>query len=357
MAVYIVTGKLGGGKTLCSVGIIRDALLQGRKVATNIDLNVEHLLPWQRKNITVFRLPDQLSADSFEVIGSGNNSYDEEMNGLLVLDEGGLSLNSRDYREKGRKEFIKWGVHSRKMGWDMYIIIQHIDALDKQIRDLFGEHVVTCSRFDRMRLPLVGGLLQFLGFKGTYGKLHQATCRYGQNHQAMVTWRKRFVGNDLYQAYDTRQTYDPENGAGVTQLLSPYLVKGRYHNRRDELRNFYRRLWNDYALFEVKGLSLFFCAALLGGWVHASFTEPDIVTAAAPVEQGTEMVISLPVEIDSDVIEPEPEIDPWEGAYISSYLGNTKTKDYKYWFRDLFGQALRKPADFTWFRFRLVRQY
>ena len=90
-----------------------------------------------------------------------------------------------------------------------------------------------------------------------------------------------------------------------------------------------------------------FCAALLGGWVHASFTEPDIVTAAAPVEQGTEMVISLPVEIDSDVIEPEPEIDPWEGAYISSYLGNTKTKDYKYWFRDLFGQALRKPADFT----------
>ena len=40
MAVYVVTGKLGNGKTLITVGRIRDALAQGCRVATNLDLDL-----------------------------------------------------------------------------------------------------------------------------------------------------------------------------------------------------------------------------------------------------------------------------------------------------------------------------
>ena len=40
MSVYCVTGKLGNGKTLVSVGRIRDALKKGLRVATNLDINL-----------------------------------------------------------------------------------------------------------------------------------------------------------------------------------------------------------------------------------------------------------------------------------------------------------------------------
>ena len=44
MAVYVVTGKLGAGKTLVAVGKIKDKLNQGCKVATNLDLNLDKLI-------------------------------------------------------------------------------------------------------------------------------------------------------------------------------------------------------------------------------------------------------------------------------------------------------------------------
>lgn len=342
MAVYIITGKLGGGKTLCSVGLMRDALLQGRRVATNIDLNLEHLLPWQRKNVTAFRLPDKLSSDSFEMIGHGNPDkngiIDEEQNGLLVLDEGGLALNSRDYREEGRKEFIKWGIHSRKNGWDMAIVIQHIDALDKQVRDLFGEHVVTCSRLDKMRIPMFGRVLQLMGFKGTMGKLHKATCRYGQQHQAPETWVKWFQGKDLYDAFNTRQTYDPDDGSGVRQYLSPHLVKGRYHSRNEELKSGLKSTWQIYALAPVGRLSVFFCAMLLGGWSHAKiFVDDAMAVQAAEVTQ-TEISMQSVQHLET----PEEVFDPWEYAVISSYIGNTKKDSHSYKFRAA-GLAIEPP--------------
>ncbi|WP_303314291.1 zonular occludens toxin domain-containing protein [Dickeya fangzhongdai] len=40
MAVYVVTGKLGSGKTLVAVGKIQEKLVSGCKVATNLDLRI-----------------------------------------------------------------------------------------------------------------------------------------------------------------------------------------------------------------------------------------------------------------------------------------------------------------------------
>jgi hypothetical protein len=354
MAVYIITGKLGGGKTLCSVGLIRDALLQGRRVATNIDLNLEYLLPWTRKNVTCFRLPDRLSEQSFLTIGHGNPALengliDENNNGLLVLDEGGLALNSRDYREEGRKEFIRWGIHSRKNGWDMAIIIQHIDALDKQVRDLFGEHVVTCSRMDRMRIPGVGWILQGLGFKGTFGKLHKTTCRYGQQHNAPETWVKWFQGKDLYAAFNTRQVYDPDDGSGVSQYLTPWHIKGRHHSRREEFKNGIKRFWQIHALAPVGRLSVFFSALLLGGWLHATYFVDEV---QATIEHPKNVVSAVDPQTQTkttiETINSEPEqIDPWDFATISTYIGNVKNGYGIYKFR-IANQSVNLPDDFDY---------
>ena len=107
MAVYFITGKLGSGKTLVSIGKIRDTLNKGCKVATNIDLNLHKLISSKSKNSVVYRIPDKPTLIDLENIGIGNTTYNEEKNGLLVLDECGTWFNSRSWGDKSRQD-----VHS-----------------------------------------------------------------------------------------------------------------------------------------------------------------------------------------------------------------------------------------------------
>ena len=95
MAIYIVTGKLGSGKTLAAVGRIRDYLRQGRRVATNLNLRVEHLLGSGNRSASVVRLSDKPTVPELEVLGLGASELNEERYGLLVLDELGSWLNAR----------------------------------------------------------------------------------------------------------------------------------------------------------------------------------------------------------------------------------------------------------------------
>lgn len=71
MAVYAITGKLGSGKGKASIDQIRRYLRAGKRVATNCDLFLEHLMP-QRDRSTVIRIPDKPSAVDLYMIGSGN---------------------------------------------------------------------------------------------------------------------------------------------------------------------------------------------------------------------------------------------------------------------------------------------
>lgn len=72
MAVYVVTGKLGGGKSIMSVARIQERLQKGCKVATNLDLNLVALLGRKAKQSRVLRVPDKPCLDDLLAIGKGN---------------------------------------------------------------------------------------------------------------------------------------------------------------------------------------------------------------------------------------------------------------------------------------------
>lgn len=205
MSVYAITGELGTGKSLLCVSKIRDALLQGRRVATNLDLRLEHLVGPKRAR-DVLRLPDFPTRADLDFLGKGCEEYDEKRFGLLVLDEAATFLNSRDYRQDGRTDVIKWLLHSRKLRWDVFLIIQDLGMLDKQIRTAFVEHVVKCKRADRIGVPFLSGALSALGVgRVTFPQIHFAIVRYGTGPHALVVDRWIYLGGPLYQAYDTSQ--------------------------------------------------------------------------------------------------------------------------------------------------------
>jgi len=227
MTSFVVTGKLGSGKSLVTVGKIFDYLAQGRKVATNLNMNLENYLNPQSKK-SVIRLPDKPCLLDLEAIGSGNDSYDEEMNGLLVLDELGTWFNARSWQDKTRSQLIDWFLHARKHGWDTLLIVQDISMIDAQLRGSMAEHLVICRRLDRVKIPFVGGLVQSLGGKGLLPKIHRAKVHYGESESAMVvdTWTYR--GKHLYSAYDTKQIFSPNYSDGAFSYLSPWHLKGRF---------------------------------------------------------------------------------------------------------------------------------
>ena len=122
MTVYFVTGKLGSGKSLVSVGKIRDYLIAGRRVATNLDLYLDEMFTHNKSPVS--RLPDKPRIEDMLALGDGYESEnardnDESHYGLIVLDECGTWLNSREWNDKGRRALIDWFLHARKRRWDV----------------------------------------------------------------------------------------------------------------------------------------------------------------------------------------------------------------------------------------------
>lgn len=226
MPVYFVTGKLGSGKSLCAVGKIKDYLDAGRRVATNLNLYLEELLPSSDKQI-VTRLPDKPTIFDLESIGCGTESYDEDQHGLIVLDECGTWFNSRGWADKSRQPVIDWFLHARKLGWDIIFIVQNISIMDKQARDTLCEYLVICKRLDRLR---------FGPFK--LPKIHSARVIYGDSPTDPKVQRWMYQAKNLYTAYDTKQVFvspDMPSAVGLHSVLSAWHLKGRYETKQPSL--------------------------------------------------------------------------------------------------------------------------
>lgn len=227
MSVYIVQGKLGVGKTKFAVWMAQQALRDGLRVASNVDLVLEKLTP--EKPRRYIRIPDKPDMAALDAMGHGNpESYDEDMNGVLILDELGTWLNARSFQDKGRAGVIDWLIHARKLGWNVYLIVQDAGMIDKQVREALVEYEVRVMRMDRVRWPVIGKLVgelgRILGRKrwGYFPRFHMATARVGYGANQIVAEKWMYRGDDLHACYDTRQRFSTDYPNGTHSVLPPW---------------------------------------------------------------------------------------------------------------------------------------
>ncbi|QPL46604.1 assembly protein [Halomonas sp. A40-4] len=277
MAVYVVTGKLGAGKTLVAVGKIKDKLVQGCKVATNLDLNLDQLIGEKAKQTRCFRIPDKPVLADLKAIGTGTEDYDESNNGLLVLDECGTWFNARSWNDKSRQDVINWFLHARKLGWDIIFLIQDLSIMDKQARVALAEHVVYCRRLDRVTVPFVGALYSlFMGKKMPLPKVHLGIVKYGDSPQSLTVERWTYTGRALYPAYDTKQAFSDNYPHGTYSMLPPWYTHGMFRVPRDA--RFYMKMTHIYwKRFNRPVLSL--ASFALGAFLTVSVLVADRVNA------------------------------------------------------------------------------
>ncbi len=318
MAVYFVTGKLGGGKTLAAVGRIRDYLYRGSKIATNLDLDLSQLLGPRKKNTVVYRIPDKPTVQDLQALGKGNESYDESKNGLLVLDECGTWFNSRGWGDKTRQPVIDWFLHARKLGWDIIFIVQDISLVDKQAREALAEHVVYCRRLDRITVPFVGFLYKLIFGKKLPGpKIHLAIVKYGDRETSLIVDRWLYRGRDLYRAYDTKQVFK-DSDDGVYQLLPPWYSHGRYLVKKDF--NYYRRKIRRFYLRKPWVTTFASFALTVPLSVYASVFLTSAPVAFSTVDQQPQESAEPVTQVAEQIHEPPP---PWvKKLFITGNLGN-----------------------------------
>ncbi|HAT1685019.1 TPA: assembly protein [Klebsiella oxytoca] len=268
MTVYFITGKLGAGKSLVSVGKIQDKIVQGCKVATNLNLHLHNMPQVGRmaKSPRVMRIPDKPQLADLLAIGIGNTSYDESLNGLLVLDECGTWFNSRTWADKSRQDVIDWCLHARKLGWDIIFIIQDLALIDKQARLAMAEFVVYCRRVDRLTIPGIGFIWRLItGSKLPMPKIHIGIVKYGDSNTSVVVDRWIYTGVSLYSAYDTKQGFTAAYPHQVYSYLTPWLSHGRYASPKSfrtimRLTRIYFKRWSRFRLLLtgiLAGMALF----------------------------------------------------------------------------------------------------
>ncbi len=268
MGNWTVIGELGAGKTILSVGRIRDFLTAGLPVATNLDIYLNKLLPyWSTQTYT--RLSDYPKLPELQCLGIASQSKNEKTFGLLALDELSMWLNSHQWNKDGRDEFIVFQRHIRKRHWHTLFIAQDIESIDKQARNALVERVVRAGRLDRMKIPLFGSILRVFGFSGNLPQVHIGEVHYGKDPKSKVQERWTYYGSDLYQAYNTDQhfyestrldtwcSYGPNASRafeveidGSFCVLSNFYVYGRFLTIFDKARK--------YVTLSILILSLFF---------------------------------------------------------------------------------------------------
>ena len=250
MPEYVVTGKKGSGKGLLSVDKIRDYLYKRNRVATNHDLKLRYLIGPYAKECNVIRLPDKPKLHDLLCIGIGNPTikfemisikdayghhaywhyeiaedqpdFQEEKNGLIVLDELGSWMNTRTFTDKERGPVLDWLIHARKYGWDIIYEVQDISMIDKQIREGFAEHVVYCKRTDRLPIPVIGAILPL-----KLPRMHLGVVLYGTSANApkVDTWVCRV--KDICKGYNTLQKFSNFYPHATYCYLPPFHQYGR----------------------------------------------------------------------------------------------------------------------------------
>lgn len=216
MADYAVVGFKGAGKGLHAVSKIQDAVNSGRRVATNLDIYIEHLVSDPDNRTPIVRLPDYPRFEDLENLGFGyeqddSGKIDETKFGIIVLDEISIWMNARKWNDKDRLKLISWLRQARKFRWNVYYLAQAEDSVDNQTRELF-EHVVQCKRTDRGFIPLVGRFLNVFNDKwGRFPKMHRALVTYKGVKTVVDTWvLQGILLKSIYKSYDTEQVFLPD---------------------------------------------------------------------------------------------------------------------------------------------------
>lgn len=194
--IYCYTGTPGSGKSYSATLRAYELIHRPRPkmVVANYNLNLDP------KYQQYFRyVPnDQLSRDLLVSISNEYFSSHDFKEGsiTLILDESQLCLNSRTWSDKNRMSLLEFASQSRHLGYDVILIAQNTNMIDRQFRALI-EYEVKHRKL--ANFGIMGRLLSLVAMGRVYAAV---TYYYGLTERIGVRFfvpRKKIFR--LYDSY------------------------------------------------------------------------------------------------------------------------------------------------------------
>jgi hypothetical protein len=148
VTVTLRTGPPGSGKSYTSVRLVVDAIVEGKCVAGNVQLVEDwperiarrHWPFWLRRGrrrrfLREARDRYHYTEDLGELFRLRLAGHGEGR-GVMVLDEAHNWMNARSWTKEDRSEIVRFFTQHRKLGWDVELIAQDAEMIDKQVRVL-----------------------------------------------------------------------------------------------------------------------------------------------------------------------------------------------------------------------------
>jgi hypothetical protein len=202
MTVSILYGQPGTGKTTAATQKAIDYAVQGRRVYANYPIDFAPITRRAKTNLSkasCWVIPDRPTREDLEQLKGGET---EEKSALLIIDEAGMWLNTRAWSsDKSRMEVIDWLTQSRKRGFDVMLIAQHPNMLDKQVRDGCIELFGRCRNMAKVKIL---GLFRLPRF-------HICRFQFDMSPSSPVLERFIYRGSDAHQTYDTRKAFGADS--------------------------------------------------------------------------------------------------------------------------------------------------
>ena len=198
--IEVYTGTPGSGKSYHLVSRIYATNKRRIPIISNVILDVKRL-----KHPDLYYFVDSFDMNENKILSIAKEYYDstkkklKEHSILLVLDECQLFLNSRDFHDKERKNWMHFFSIHRHLGFDIVMVTQSLTFIDKQAR-LLAEFEVQHMHTGKIFMFRLFELL-LLNHKIFLAKsFHIAT-----KHRCSLDWvigRKK-----IYQIYNTFQEF------------------------------------------------------------------------------------------------------------------------------------------------------
>ena len=141
--VRFMTGTPGSGKSYSMALNIRRLLRRGRNVISTVNINIDYVTDKGKIPIGDFKyIPIyDLMPEVLERYALRNHAKGKESQTYVFIDECQLIFNSRDYAKSGRRDWLTFFTSHRHYGFEFFLITQHDEMVDKQIRALV-EHEI-----------------------------------------------------------------------------------------------------------------------------------------------------------------------------------------------------------------------
>lgn len=135
MALFLIEGELGSGKTLYALQqFLVPAIQKGRNVYTNVD-GIDYLRVCGSYNIDPIDIEDRTFKFDPDDITSIQGFYKSaKYDSLILIDEGQNYFGSRSWESKESKELIPYLTKSRHNRHDLIVITPNINLLDVSFR-------------------------------------------------------------------------------------------------------------------------------------------------------------------------------------------------------------------------------